>query len=80
VCERISVANIEITTHNITGVVKIKDYDMGGAYSTDGRYEKFIQNSSKTRTEEITRCWCEDNIEMHLKEVGCENADWIHVT
>jgi hypothetical protein len=26
------------------------------------------------------RCMWEDNINMHVKEIGCKNVEWIHLT
>jgi hypothetical protein len=38
-----------------------------------------IRNPEEKRPVEETTCRWEDNIKMHIREIGYENVDWIHL-
>jgi hypothetical protein len=53
---------------------------MGVTYSTDGRDEKiFVGKSVGKRTVGRPRRREEDNIRMHLRKIGLESVDWMHL-
>jgi hypothetical protein len=43
-------------------------------------HTKFYLENLKGRSLERTRCSCEYNIKMDLREIGCGDTDWIHLT
>jgi hypothetical protein len=58
-------------------IITIKNYEMGGACSTNGRYEKWIglQNFCwKTKPLGSSRGGWEDNIKMDLRDIGWEGV------
>jgi len=53
---------------------------MGGACHLDGEEKEFIQNAAGKSSLEMTT-WktkkeVEDNIKLHLTEIGCEAGKW----
>jgi hypothetical protein len=63
------------TLYPSQNIIKIKEDEMGGLYSTHGRELKCIQNFGRRVSRERTTlvCQCEDNIKIVMKQVdfGC---------
>jgi hypothetical protein len=52
-----------------------------GTYNMHGEDEKCIKSLvGRDKTTLRSRCRWEDNNKIHLKELGCESMDWIHLT
>jgi hypothetical protein len=78
--ERLELYNLYSSPH-IIRVIKPRKID-GRTRSMHGRDEKFIKilvgkPEGKT-TRGRTTCRWEDNIKMHLGEIGRQSVDWIH--